>query len=465
MAGVVAHKLLPLVASRITQAAVACGAFRSASSLVLSRNASSERPSKRSQSESQTSGSRSRPIVTSPNNSDTNSIDDSNSSAIATMQAPPASPHQLLIQELAIRPQPRLPLSPTPLIGDPPDALPFQEDAFNPHQRFWLRGANTPPPAVADLPAVSGSAAAAVSPSALSVPCWSVHFKESQQQQMQADPQQLQQPEDGLCAAALTEGQHQPMWPKEWLYQRKPKAFQPRALLVDAMGTLIETSEPEHKVYEAVGQKYGVSLSAEEILPRYRMAYSKPWRGALRYEGEALPFWHHVISESTGCSNPSYAEELHGYYATQSAWRLSDPHAHEAFSAIRQAGIKVAVVSNFDSRLRSVLQSLGCLNCFDAVAVSAEVRAEKPSGKIFHAACDMLNVRPEEVVHVGDSWKNDIGGANAAGCGGALLWKKDVSSFADVAARLGVDVPRSLSRRYYPSSASMQPASFQAAIA
>ncbi|CAI5479083.1 unnamed protein product [Closterium sp. Yama58-4] len=357
------------------------------------------------------------------------------------------------------------------MIGDPPDALPFQEDSFNPHQRFWLLCGDSLPPAEANhlvsnrgLPAVS-QGAAAVSPSALSVSCWSVHFKDIQEQQ--ADPQQLQKDFFAFNGqAALPEGQHQPQWPKEWPHQRKPKTFQPRALLVDAMGTLIDTSEPEHKVYETVGQKYGVSLSAEEILRRYRTAYSKPWRGALRYEGEALPFWHHIISESTGCSNPSYAEELHGYYATQTAWRLSDPHAHEAFAAIRQAGIKVAVVSNFDSRLRSVLQSLGCLNCFDAVAVSAEVRAEKPCGKIFHAACDMLNVRPDEVVHVGDSWKNDIGGAKAAGCGGALLWKRDVSSFADVAARLGVDVPRSLSRRYFPSSASMQPrVSFQAAIA
>ncbi|CAI7766576.1 unnamed protein product [Closterium sp. NIES-53] len=442
MAGVVAHKLLPLVASQISQAAAACGALRSASNLVLSRNASNKHSSKPSQVESQTNGTS--PIATS-------NIDASIDLAI-TMQAPPAGPHHLLIKELAIRPQPRLPLSPTPrMIGDPPNVLPFQEDAFNPHQRFWLLSGDSLPPAEADLPVPNRSlpavseGAAAVNPSALSVPCWSVHFKENQQQQQQqqqADPQQLKQLQVGFCAAAFPEGQHQPMWPKEWLCQRKPKTFQPRALLVDAMGTLIETSEPEHKVYKSVGQNYGVSLSAEEILRRYRMAYSKQWRGSLRYEGEALPFWHHVISESTGCSNPNFAEELHSYYATQSAWRLSDPHAHEAFAAIRQAGIKVAVVSNFDSRLRSVLQSLGCLDCFDAVAVSAEVRAEKPCGKIFHAACDMLDVRPDEVVHVGDSWKNDIGGAKAAGCGGALLWKRDVSSFVDVASRLGVDVPR-----------------------
>ncbi|GJP53205.1 hypothetical protein CLOM_g12838 [Closterium sp. NIES-68] len=430
MAGVVAHKVLPLLASRIAQAAVATNVLRSASTLVT-----------RIQQHNHSSI---------PSTNDTEVQASSITPKRRRSQAPAAGPPPDISpsgQEFAIRPQPFLPLSPKPRIGDPPELLPFHEDAFNPHQRFWLRGEDganlhLPPELATSFPVDSDGASSPTLP----IPCWSVLFKESNLQQQQYE-------------LGALDGQHQPQWPREWLCQRQSKAFQPRALLVDAMGTLIETSEQEHKVYESVGQKYGVSLSAEEILRRYQTAYSKPWRGALRYEGEALPFWHHVISESTGCSNPSYTEELHGYYATNSAWRLSDPHAHEAFAAIRRAGIKVAVVSNFDSRLRSVLESLGCLNCFDAVAVSAEVRAEKPSPEIFHAACDMLNVRPDEVVHVGDSRKNDIGGAKAAGCGGALLWKSDVSSFADVAARLGVDVPRShpLSRPFYHRASATRP--------
>ena len=43
------------------------------------------------------------------------------------------------------------------------------------------------------------------------------------------------------------------------------------------------------------------------------------------------------------------------------------------FQALRKAGVKVAVVSNFDTRLRPVLRALNCDHWFDAVAVSAEV--------------------------------------------------------------------------------------------
>lgn len=64
--------------------------------------------------------------------------------------------------------------------------------------------------------------------------------------------------------------------------------------------------------------------------------------------------------------------------------------------------MKIAVVSNFDTRLRPVLKVLGVDDLFNAVVVSAEVGAEKPNPIIFEAACKQLQLLPEEVLHVGD---------------------------------------------------------------
>lgn len=55
------------------------------------------------------------------------------------------------------------------------------------------------------------------------------------------------------------------------------------------------------------------------------------------------------------------------------AWHLCDPDAEKVFKALRQAGVKIAIVSNFDTRLRPLLRDLNCDHWFDAVAVSAEV--------------------------------------------------------------------------------------------
>ncbi|OIS97796.1 PREDICTED: haloacid dehalogenase-like hydrolase domain-containing protein 3 [Nicotiana attenuata] len=213
-----------------------------------------------------------------------------------------------------------------------------------------------------------------------------------------------------------------------------------KALLVDAVGTLVIPSQPMAQIYRQIGEKYGVEYSEAEILKRYRWAYEQPWvRSRLRYVNDGRPFWQHIVSSSTGCSDSQYFEELYNYYTTEKAWHLCDPNAERVFNALRTAGVKLAVVSNFDTRLRLVLRALNCDHWFDAVAVSAEVEAEKPNPTIFLKACELLGVNPEDAVHVGDDRRNDIWGARDAGCD-AWLWGSDVNSFKEVAQRIGVEV-------------------------
>lgn len=213
-----------------------------------------------------------------------------------------------------------------------------------------------------------------------------------------------------------------------------------KALLVDAVGTLVIPSQPMAQIYRQIGEKYGVEYSEEEILNRYRRAYEQPWgRSRLRYVNDGRPFWQYIVSSSTGCSDSQYFEELYNYYTTDKAWHLCDPNAEKVFMALRDAGVKIAVVSNFDTRLRPLLRALNRDHWFDAVAVSAEVAAEKPNPTIFLRACELLDVKPEDAVHVGDDRRNDIWGARDAGCD-AWLWGSDVYSFKEVAQRIGVQV-------------------------
>lgn len=213
-----------------------------------------------------------------------------------------------------------------------------------------------------------------------------------------------------------------------------------KALLVDAVGTLVVPSQPMAQIYKQIGEKYGVEYSETEILSRYRRAYEQPWgRSRLRYVNDGRPFWQYIVSCSTGCSDSQYFEELYNYYTTNKAWHLCDPNAEQVFKAIRKAGVKLAIVSNFDTRLRPLLRALDCDHWFDAVAVSAEVEAEKPNPTIFLKACELLGVKPEEAVHVGDDRRNDIWGARGAGCD-AWLWGSDVHSFKEVAQLIGVQV-------------------------
>jgi REG-2-like HAD superfamily hydrolase len=245
------------------------------------------------------------------------------------------------------------------------------------------------------------------------------------------------------AAAAILSKEPLEIWgAKDYLDYRRSRygEITHKALLVDAVGTLFIPSQPMAQIYREIGEKYGVAYTESEILNRYRWAYQQPWGGSrLRYVKDGRPFWQYIVSSSTGCSDSQYFEELYNYYTTNKAWHLCDPETEKVFQAIRKAGVKVAVVSNFDTRLRPLLRALICDHWFDAVVVSAEVAAEKPNPTIFLKACDLLGVKPEDAVHVGDDRRNDLWGARDAGCD-AWLWGSDVQSFKEVAQRIGVKV-------------------------
>lgn len=91
---------------------------------------------------------------------------------------------------------------------------------------------------------------------------------------------------------------------------------------------------------------------------------------------------------------PNATNKLHSWQA----WHLCDPDAERVFKALKQAGVKLAVVSNFDTRLRPVLRALKCDHWFDAVAVSAEVGSHIGVLVIYHhiihihlSCCDHLS--------------------------------------------------------------------------
>jgi REG-2-like HAD superfamily hydrolase len=230
-------------------------------------------------------------------------------------------------------------------------------------------------------------------------------------------------------------------WLRESARLPPPKSMPPPQLPRFTLNTPLAFA-PLHRCYRRTPPPHTHTLcihfvSGSRAYARWRRAYNTPWGGSpQRYVGDGRPFWRWIVAQSTGCDNEAMFEEIFRYYETPEAWHLA-PGAMVALSRLRAAGVRLAVVSNFDTRLRPLLQALGVAPLFDTLVVSAEVGFEKPCPAIFEAALVQLGdgLRCDEVLHVGDDRRNDVWGARDAGMH-SLLWGVDVASFDELADRV-----------------------------
>lgn len=89
--------------------------------------------------------------------------------------------------------------------------------------------------------------------------------------------------------------------------------------------------------------------------------------------------------------------------------------------ALSARGLRLGVISNWDERLRPLLERLRLAKHFEVIVVSREAGCSKPSGAIFKRAARKLELPTEAILHVGDDRSMDVRGARAAGLSALLL--------------------------------------------
>jgi putative hydrolase of the HAD superfamily len=116
----------------------------------------------------------------------------------------------------------------------------------------------------------------------------------------------------------------------------------------------------------------------------------------------------------------AYFAAVYRHFEDPDTWDVF-PDVMPALAAIRALGPSLGIVSNFDSRVRRILEGLGLASWFRSVTLSSEVGATKPARAIFARALERHGVDPTQAVHVGDSRVEDCEGARAAGLRAVLI--------------------------------------------
>ena len=132
-------------------------------------------------------------------------------------------------------------------------------------------------------------------------------------------------------------------------------------------------------------------------------------------------WWRRVVDDTFGRltdakPNDAFFDTVYHHFATAEAWRR-EPGCRRMLAQLERARYRMAIVSNFDSRLPAVLEGLELADFFSDVVISSEVGLAKPDPAIFRAALSATGSSAAESLHVGDDFQNDFLAAKAAGLG------------------------------------------------
>jgi putative hydrolase of the HAD superfamily len=204
-----------------------------------------------------------------------------------------------------------------------------------------------------------------------------------------------------------------------------------KAILFDAVGTLFYLTKTVGDHYALVGDEIGLKLDAKKLDQAFHASWKQmPQRAAIDgpRENDDKGWWRELVDLVLDQVTPSLSEVdrdnffeiAYEHFAEAGVWELY-PDIRDVLEKL-QPRFRLAVISNFDGRLRFVLQHLGISKFLSHIFISSEIGADKPDPEIYRRAARLMNLKPNEILHVGDDPERDW---NAAGAAGLSIFRVD----------------------------------------
>jgi putative hydrolase of the HAD superfamily len=236
--------------------------------------------------------------------------------------------------------------------------------------------------------------------------------------------------------------------------------FDPRKIrwiALDAVGTLIHPQPSAGVVYHRVGRRHGSRLAAADVSARFGQVFARVLEaddldcrcaecGDRLHTCEARERirWHRIVRgvlDDVATPDECFTE-LFAHFGQPAAWACF-PEVGDALRKLRQAGYHLAVCSNFDARLNTVMAGLPELTPIELRIISSEVGCRKPSPRFFEAVVRATGCAPSEILFVGDDPTSDVAAARNSGLAAlqidhddATLQNRALRSLDDLVTRL-----------------------------
>jgi len=195
-----------------------------------------------------------------------------------------------------------------------------------------------------------------------------------------------------------------------------------KAVLFDFWGTLAEngTYSPLKQTY----RMFRVSMDYGEFVEKFERAFmTKPF-------DDMTSAFNHVINELGARVPPFIVERLVGIWNKNKLFATLYPETIEVLKALKEKGIKVAIVSNTPKgSAEDVIEKFELRKYVDGIFLSWETGKLKTDEDAFELVLDKLGVKKKEALMVGDSMETDVLGAEQAGISALLIDRKGTRSY------------------------------------
>src|SRR5450631_500790 len=238
-------------------------------------------------------------------------------------------------------------------------------------------------------------------------------------------------------------------------YQEAAALFKPapRAILFDAGFTLTFHDGARLAAYAAKAGVVADATALEQAERALRAEFRETDGVVMRTHADGGFSWHErlyrrllALAETPGepDSLDRAATVILREHRASNAWRRIGTGVRESLERLRDAGFKLAVVSNSEGTIEQMLVEIGLRDLMATVIDSSVVGFTKPDPRIFALALERLGVDAGDALMVGDSPSADVDGAHAVGIRAALIdpydfypWSR-APRFTDVAAMTDV---------------------------
>jgi putative hydrolase of the HAD superfamily len=206
------------------------------------------------------------------------------------------------------------------------------------------------------------------------------------------------------------------------------------AVFFDAGETLVHPHPTFPDLFVQVLRREGFQVAAETVRDRVHVVFDRFKQAADTNElwttsrERSRRFWYDVygiflrelgIPAGNGLIDIVYAE-----FTDLANYALFEDVV-PALERLREAGLRLGVVSNFEGWLERLLEELGVRDFFEVRVVSGVEGLEKPDPRIFELAMRRARVSAAESVYVGDNPEFDVDPALAVGMFPVLIDRRE----------------------------------------